>query len=190
MRAGACGHTSALCKHHQCTYLQRRSWSERSARSCPQAQRRLAFKGRSPCRLRVAAESSDEGREENALVCRTKYSSFVCSQIHDKAQLLEFPDYLQRVQCTLSIYLEPCTNLCLNVCCDSQAPVKTRTAVGKMLDYYLRMEPHLFDTAMEKQLTELQEEKEKKEQQAKEAPLSTDQSELVLYRSVQAACAP
>lgn len=65
-----------------------------------------------------------------------------------------------------------------------QAPVKTRTAVGKMLDYYLRMEPHLFDTAMEKQLAELQEEKEKKEQQATDSPPSTDQSELVLYRLV------
>ena len=56
--------------------------------------------------------------------------------------------------------------------------------MGKILDYYLRMEPHLFDTAMEKQLAELQEEKEKKEQQARDSPPSTDQSELVLYRLV------
>ena len=57
--------------------------------------------------------------------------------------------------------------------------------MGKMLDYYLRMEPHLFDTAMEKQLVELQEEKERKEKQDRESPpASTDQSELVLYRLV------
>ena len=83
------------------------------------------------------------------------------------------------------ILLTCCTVLrWLMECCNPQAPVKTRTAVGKMLDYYLRMEPHLFDTAIEKQLTELQEEKETKEQQAKESPPSTDQSELVLYRYV------
>lgn len=61
--------------------------------------------------------------------------------------------------------------------------MKTRTAVGKMLDYYLRMEPHLFDAAIEEQLTGLQEERERKAKQAGESPPSpTDKSEMVLYR--------
>ena len=53
-----------------------------------------------------------------------------------------------------------------------------------MLDYYLRMEPHLFDAAIEKQLAELQDEKERKEQQAQESSPSTDKNEMVLYRHV------
>ena len=66
-----------------------------------------------------------------------------------------------------------------------QAPVKTRTAVGKMLDYYLRMEPHLFEAAIDKQLEELQQEKDRKDQQAKEAAQagdSKDKNDMVLYR--------
>lgn len=64
-----------------------------------------------------------------------------------------------------------------------QAPVKTRTPVGKMLNYYLKMEPHLFDGAIEKQLQELQAEKDRKEQSTKEEPSSSpDSSEMVLYR--------
>ena len=64
-----------------------------------------------------------------------------------------------------------------------QAPVKTRTAVGKMLDYYLRMEPHLFDAAIEEQLEGLQQERDRKAQQPKdESPSTTDKNEVVLYR--------
>ena len=66
-----------------------------------------------------------------------------------------------------------------------QAPVKVKTAVGKMLDYYLKMEPHLFTPAIDKQLEQLKEEREEKERLAKESPPSSqDKSELVLYRYV------
>ena len=54
-----------------------------------------------------------------------------------------------------------------------------------MLDYYLKMEPHLFTTAIDKQLERLKEEREEKDRLAKESPPSSeDKSELVLYRYV------
>ena len=63
--------------------------------------------------------------------------------------------------------------------------MKVKTAVGKMLDYYLKMEPHLFTPAIDKQLEQLKEEREEKERLAKESPPSSqDKSELVLYRYV------
>jgi len=57
--------------------------------------------------------------------------------------------------------------------------------VGKMVEYYLQMEPHLFDAAIEKQLQALQDEKERKEQQARDAKSASpgDVSNMVLYRS-------
>ena len=66
-----------------------------------------------------------------------------------------------------------------------QAPVQAKTAVGKMVEYYLQMEPHLFDAAVEEQLQALQDEKEEKEKQAREASNSSgkNESEMVLYRS-------
>lgn len=52
-----------------------------------------------------------------------------------------------------------------------------------MLDYYLRMEPHLFDAAIEEQLEGLQQERDRKAQQPKdESPSTTDKNEVVLYR--------
>ena len=60
-----------------------------------------------------------------------------------------------------------------------QAPVKPQTPMGKMLSYYLKMEPHLFKAALETELTKL---KEEREQQAQEQGISvTDSTEVVLY---------
>jgi len=66
------------------------------------------------------------------------------------------------------------------------APVQAKTAVGKMVEYYLQMEPHLFDAAIEKQLQALQDEKERKEQQARDAKSASpgDVSNMVLYRRI------
>lgn len=53
-----------------------------------------------------------------------------------------------------------------------------------MVEYYLQMEPHLFDAAIEKELQELHDEKERKEVQAKESKSSPpgNESEMVLYK--------
>lgn len=59
-----------------------------------------------------------------------------------------------------------------------------QTALGEMMEYYLKMEPHLFRNAVEEQLQRLKDERDGKPQEAQgEAKTSaTDNSELVLYR--------
>ena len=56
-----------------------------------------------------------------------------------------------------------------------------------MVNYYLRMEPHLFKEAVNTQFERIREEREATAEAAKEReknapPASTDKSELVLYR--------
>jgi len=69
-------------------------------------------------------------------------------------------------------------------------PVKPRTAYGEMLQYYLKMEPELFQSAMEDQLNRLKEEREEKEkkeraiQEAAEKP-NKDKTEVTLYKRME-----
>lgn len=56
-----------------------------------------------------------------------------------------------------------------------------KTPVGKMLDYYLKMEPHLLHAAIEKQLETLKEEKDRIDEEARDVS-GSNKSELVLYR--------
>lgn len=64
-----------------------------------------------------------------------------------------------------------------------QAPAKPKTPYGEMLQYYLKMEPTLFKSAVEDQLERLKEEKDKKEQARAQAEQNgKDSSELVLYQ--------
>ena len=72
-------------------------------------------------------------------------------------------------------------------CSCIQAPVKPKTAVGKMLNYYLKMEPHLFRAAIDEQFARIRselDEKEKQEQELEQAETKeqTSKSEIVLYR--------
>ena len=69
----------------------------------------------------------------------------------------------------------------------AQAPRKPRTSLGEMVNYYLRMEPHLFKEAVNTQFERIREEREATAEAAREReknapPASTDKSELVLYR--------
>lgn len=53
------------------------------------------------------------------------------------------------------------------------------------------MEPHLFEAAIDKQLGELQKEKERKESQAEEGGSGAkDKNDLVLYRSISMLISP
>lgn len=63
-----------------------------------------------------------------------------------------------------------------------QAPAQPKTPYGEMLQYYLRMEPHLFRTAVDSELAKLRD--EKRERRAKEETLaaSSDGTELALYK--------
>lgn len=65
-----------------------------------------------------------------------------------------------------------------------QAPVEVKTAVGRMLDYYLKMEPHLLSAAIERQLEQLKTEREENERRAQSSPAPSpeNKSELVLYK--------
>ncbi|CAL5219382.1 g1204 [Coccomyxa viridis] len=70
------------------------------------------------------------------------------------------------------------------------APRKPRTSLGEMVNYYLRMEPHLFKEAVNTQFERIREEREATAEAAKEReknapPASTDKSELVLYRRME-----
>ena len=58
--------------------------------------------------------------------------------------------------------------------------MKPHTALGKMMSYYLKMEPHLFKAALEDQLRRLKEEKDKQQEQSELQV--TDSKEVVLYR--------
>ena len=72
-----------------------------------------------------------------------------------------------------------------NVSVVAQAPRKPRTSLGEMVNYYLRMEPHLFKEAVNTQFERIREEREATAEAAKEReknapPASSDK--LVLYR--------
>lgn len=65
-----------------------------------------------------------------------------------------------------------------------KAPVAPRTPFGELLTYYLKMEPLLFKSAVEDQLSILKEQKEAQEAKEKAAEAMSkagDQSEVVLY---------
>lgn len=75
-------------------------------------------------------------------------------------------------------------------CANLQAPRKPSTSLGEMVNYYLKMEPHLFKEAVSTQLERIREEREATAAAAKErqknAPLAaSDSGELVLYKCVQ-----
>ena len=61
-----------------------------------------------------------------------------------------------------------------------QAPVKPQTPMGKMLSYYLKMEPHLFKAAVETELAKLRDERDK--QSEGQDVNVTDSVEVVLYQ--------
>ena len=76
---------------------------------------------------------------------------------------------------------------------DLQAPVQPKTAMGEMLSYYLKMEPHLFKAALEEQFQRLQQEKEERDaldaqRREQSQAASTSKNDLVLYRCVYLAC--
>ncbi|EFJ50713.1 hypothetical protein VOLCADRAFT_88515 [Volvox carteri f. nagariensis] len=54
-----------------------------------------------------------------------------------------------------------------------------------MLQYYLRMEPHLFKTAVDTQLTKLREEKLRRQEKEEQLLASSDGTELALYRRME-----
>lgn len=63
-------------------------------------------------------------------------------------------------------------------------PAKPKTAYGEMLQYYLKMEPQLFRTAVEDQLARFREQKEAKDA-AQDLLATKDSTELTLYRRMQ-----
>lgn len=79
----------------------------------------------------------------------------------------------------------------------SLAPVKMRTPLGEMMEYYLKMEPHLFRDAVSEQLQRLRDERDaeterKRVQQEGELGeqgnvSQPDNSELVLYKRMEQA---
>ena len=65
--------------------------------------------------------------------------------------------------------------------------MKPRTSHGEMVNYYLKMEPHLFKEAVQGQFERIREEREAagaaaKEKEAQMQAAASDKSELVLYR--------
>ena len=73
------------------------------------------------------------------------------------------------------------------VCNAAQAPRKPSTSLGEMVNYYLKMEPHLFKEAVNTQFERIKEEREEaaaaaKERQKNAPPASSDKSEMVLHR--------
>ena len=69
-----------------------------------------------------------------------------------------------------------------------QAPRKPSTSLGEMVNYYLKMEPHLFKEAVNTQFERIKEEREAtlaaaKEREKKAPPADANKSDLVLYRS-------
>ncbi|CAK0743020.1 hypothetical protein CVIRNUC_001438 [Coccomyxa viridis] len=70
------------------------------------------------------------------------------------------------------------------------APRKPSTSLGEMVNYYLKMEPHLFREAVNNQYERIKEEREAtaaaaKERQDSTPAASSDKSELVLYRRME-----
>ncbi len=66
--------------------------------------------------------------------------------------------------------------------------MKPRTSHGEMVNYYLKMEPHLFREAVHGQFERIVQEREAASAAAKakgnDAASGSDKSDLVLYRSV------
>ncbi|GLI59000.1 hypothetical protein VaNZ11_000823 [Volvox africanus] len=65
------------------------------------------------------------------------------------------------------------------------APAQPKTPYGEMLQYYLRMEPHLFKTAVDTQLAKLRDEKLRRREKEEELSASSDGTELALYRRME-----
>lgn len=67
-----------------------------------------------------------------------------------------------------------------------QAPAKPKTPYGEMLQYYLKMEPGLFRSAVDDQLQKLKAEKDaqeaRKQQHADSQEGGQDKAELTLYK--------
>ncbi len=67
--------------------------------------------------------------------------------------------------------------------------MKPRTSHGEMVNYYLKMEPHLFREAVHSQFERIKQEREaaaaaaKEKEKESKAAGANDKSELVLYRS-------
>ena len=67
--------------------------------------------------------------------------------------------------------------------------MQPKSPVGQLVTYYLKMEPHLFQTAVAEQFQQLKAEKEQAEQQQKQQSEAKegqsqkqDKAEVVLYR--------
>ncbi len=66
--------------------------------------------------------------------------------------------------------------------------MQPKSPVGQLVTYYLKMEPHLFQTAVAEQFQQLKAEKEQAEQQKQQSEAKEGQSqkqdkgEVVLYR--------
>lgn len=68
-----------------------------------------------------------------------------------------------------------------------QAPAQPKTPYGQMLQYYLKMEPALFKTAVEDQLARLRDDKEAKEREKeaqKDVQPNTSSVDLTLSKYV------
>lgn len=69
-----------------------------------------------------------------------------------------------------------------------QAPVKMETPLGAMMEYYLKMEPHLFKSTVEEQLQRIRDERDTEaaarlqQKQDQGSQPATDGRDLVLYR--------
>jgi hypothetical protein len=64
-----------------------------------------------------------------------------------------------------------------------QAPGKPNTPYGEMLQYYLRMEPQLFKTAVEDQLLKIKQDKEARAAGSTEGSVPADNTSVELTLS-------
>ncbi|GLC43853.1 hypothetical protein PLESTB_000915300 [Pleodorina starrii] len=65
------------------------------------------------------------------------------------------------------------------------APAQPKTPYGEMLQYYLRMEPHLFKNAVDTQLAKLRDEKLRRQEKEEQLSASSDRTELALYKRME-----
>ncbi|PNH03539.1 hypothetical protein TSOC_010392 [Tetrabaena socialis] len=65
------------------------------------------------------------------------------------------------------------------------APAQPKTPYGQMLQYYLRMEPHLFRAAVDTQLVKLREERALKLEREQQLAANPDSTELALYKRME-----
>ncbi|KXZ55990.1 hypothetical protein GPECTOR_2g1542 [Gonium pectorale] len=91
-----------------------------------------------------------------------------------------------------SVLCRPCTTRNVRVRAEPSefglvrgAPAQPKTAYGEMLQYYLRMEPHLFKAAVDTQLAKLKEEREAKRAKEEQLQSTSDSTELALYRRME-----